>query len=316
MSGPLVSVLINNYNYDRFLGRAIDSALTQTYSPIEVLVVDDGSADRSREVISRYGQRIVPVLKENGGQASAFNAGVSASRGDILCFLDSDDVFYPEKVARTVELFGKWGVNSKPLMLHHRLQVIDDTGTDIVGRISGKTHDSPMNWYAFAKRYGFLWYQTGPTTSISINRTMVDRLFPIPEKGVRVWGDDFIVFGASLLGDVYSISEILGAYRVHGNNNWTRSGQKKPPEFMNILETYLNEKLVKNGLSPVISFNNSIYAWSDLIIDKRWGKLAWQILKLSVKQHDKYTALWVYYTVVKIGHVIKTGLQQKLSYGR
>jgi glycosyltransferase involved in cell wall biosynthesis len=66
---PFVSILINNYNYGRFLQEAIDSALNQTYSPTEVIVVDDGSTDNSREIIASYGNKIIPVLKENGGQA-------------------------------------------------------------------------------------------------------------------------------------------------------------------------------------------------------------------------------------------------------
>src|SRR5215213_900396 len=94
---PLVSVIIDNYNYGRFLREAIDSALGQTYPRVEVIVVDDGSTDDSRAVIAAYGDRVVPVLKENGGQASAFNAGFAASRGELICFLDADDTFMPEK---------------------------------------------------------------------------------------------------------------------------------------------------------------------------------------------------------------------------
>ena len=73
---PLVSIIINNYNYGNFLPIAISSALKQTYSNVEVVVVDDGSTDNSREVVAGYGDHIVPILKENGGQASAFNSGV------------------------------------------------------------------------------------------------------------------------------------------------------------------------------------------------------------------------------------------------
>src|ERR1700676_5593843 len=102
---PLVSILINNYNYASFLGEAIESALAQTFDNFEVIVVDDGSTDSSREVIAQYGNRIVRIMKENGGQASAFNACFAASKGDIICFLDSDDLFLPEKVSSIVQIF-------------------------------------------------------------------------------------------------------------------------------------------------------------------------------------------------------------------
>jgi glycosyltransferase involved in cell wall biosynthesis len=311
MSGPLVSILINNYNYARFLGVAIDSALTQSYPSTEVLVVDDGSTDNSREVISRFGNRVTAIFKENGGQASSFNAGVSACRGDILCFLDADDFFHTKKVSRVVEFFQERGLKSKPIMMHHLLAVQNESGEDIEDKPYGKTHESPMNLYAFAKRHNFLWYQAGPTTSISINRALADRLFPIPEKGVRISGDDFIVCGASLLADVYSMPEILGGYRIHQKNNWFHSTQRKSPEFLCALQDYLNAKLVENGLSPVICFDESIYAWQGLLDDERWIKLGWHMLKLSIKQHDGYTALWIYYTVMKIARHVKRMMRQK-----
>src|SRR5262245_57305107 len=103
MADPLISILINNYNYARFLREAIDSALAQSYPHAEIVVVDDGATDGSREVIASYGSALTVVVKENGGQASAFNAGVTASRGDILCVLDSDDYFHPNKIARIAE---------------------------------------------------------------------------------------------------------------------------------------------------------------------------------------------------------------------
>src|SRR5438128_7455748 len=103
----LASIIVNNYNYGRFLREAVDSALNQTYRNTEVIVVDDGSTDGSPEIIASYGDRIVPVLKENGGQNSALNAGFSLSRGDVILFLDSDDVLLPTAVEAALEAFAE-----------------------------------------------------------------------------------------------------------------------------------------------------------------------------------------------------------------
>src|SRR5438093_12916614 len=99
------SIIITSYNYGRFLKETIDSALAQSIDDVDVVVVDDGSKDNSREVICSYGGRIVPILKENGGQASAFNAGFSAARGDVICFLDSDDLLLPDALAKAIPHF-------------------------------------------------------------------------------------------------------------------------------------------------------------------------------------------------------------------
>ena len=99
---PLVSILVSNYNYGDFVAESIESALAQTYTNCEIIVVDDGSTDSSRDTINQFAGRIVPVFKSNGGQASAFNAGFARARGNIICFLDSDDLFLPTKVEQVV----------------------------------------------------------------------------------------------------------------------------------------------------------------------------------------------------------------------
>ena len=101
----LVSIIIGNYNYDQFVGEAIDSVLSQTYTNIEVIVVDDGSQDNSREVIAKYGNKVIPIFKENGGQPSNYNAGFAASKGEIICLLDSDDLFVADKLEKVVNVF-------------------------------------------------------------------------------------------------------------------------------------------------------------------------------------------------------------------
>src|SRR4029078_7561808 len=84
---PLVSIIINNYNYAPYLAAAIDSALAQDYGKSELIVVDDGSTDCSQGIIASYGSQLTAIYKQNGGQASALNVGFAASCGEIIIFL-------------------------------------------------------------------------------------------------------------------------------------------------------------------------------------------------------------------------------------
>lgn len=248
LSNPLVTILINNYNYGRFLRQAIDSALNQTYRNVEVIVVDDGSTDESQEIIESYGKRIISVLKENGGQASAFNAGFAASRGEIICLLDADDFFHPDKVERVIAY-------SQPgSMVYHRLQM--QPGAEIIPR----EIRPPMDYYRYAQRYRFLHYMGSPTSGLVIRHDLALRLIPLPTEHTRLCADDFVVRGAALLGQVIGIPDVLATYRVHGENAWHCKRTPKSVKFINTLDNYLNDKLVEAGKAPVMDFYHSMYA--------------------------------------------------------
>ena len=127
---PPVSIVITNYNYGRYLRASIDSALAQTYPNVEVIVVDDGSSDGSREIVESYGARIAPVIKANGGHGSALNAGFEASRGEIVMFLDADDELLPEAAAQVVEAW-----RPSVAKAQFQLEMIDDRGNPIGARV-------------------------------------------------------------------------------------------------------------------------------------------------------------------------------------
>ena len=104
MESLLVSVIITNYNYGAYVAQAIESALTQTYRNLEVIVVDDASTDDSRDVISHYADRVDLVLQEHGGQLASTNAGFARCRGDVVILLDADDILFPASVSRHVAM--------------------------------------------------------------------------------------------------------------------------------------------------------------------------------------------------------------------
>jgi glycosyltransferase involved in cell wall biosynthesis len=100
-----ISVILPVWNRAREVGNAIDSALAQTMPPLEVIVIDDGSTDATPEVLARYGERIIVIRQSNQGVAAARNSGIAIARGELLAFLDSDDVWLPRKLELQAALF-------------------------------------------------------------------------------------------------------------------------------------------------------------------------------------------------------------------
>ncbi len=216
MNDILVSIIINNYNYDRFLGEAIDSALNQSYDNIEVIVVDDGSTDNSRQIIAEYGNRIIPILQPNGKQAAAFNSGFARSKGEIIIFLDSDDYLYPQAVTEIVAIW-----RSDLAKVHYRLDVVDGEGASL-------GYSAPQG--TFPLSVGKVWqmllevggYTSTPTSGNALNRRALTELFPIPDE-YKLTADDYLSFQVPFYGEVAAIEQPLGVYRVHDSNQWALS---------------------------------------------------------------------------------------------
>ena len=110
-SNPLVSAIIPTYNRAHIVGDAVESVLGQTYSNIEVIVVDDGSKDDTLRCLQQYGDRIRVVTQGNAGPAAARNRGIAESRGELIAFLDSDDIWLPAKIERQVALLQRAGAS-------------------------------------------------------------------------------------------------------------------------------------------------------------------------------------------------------------
>lgn len=249
MTKRLVSVILDNYNYGRFISEAIDSVLNQTYTNYELIIVDDGSTDNSREIISEYAEKypqIRTVFKENGGQTSAFNAGFAIAKGEIIAFLDSDDYWYPEKLEKIVPMHEEFR------LVQHYLSY---NGNGIYRKVN-----TQVNWHEVLVKYGYL-YNHSVCSSLSFTKEILDNCFPLSdEKDMITCADGVLWMMALSMGKVGMLEEVLGFYRVHGNNlfvNCEDTGEKA----MRILEKqhwFVNKELKKRNL-PEVPFSNTAY---------------------------------------------------------
>jgi len=209
---PLVTILIDTYNYGHLIGRAIESALNQTYPPsrTEILVVDDGSTDNTAEVVQRYGDRIRYIVKTNGGQASAMNEGIRHARGELICLLDADDYFYPDKVALVADLF-----RSRPEvgLVYNRLDVVDSAG----GKIK---EDWPtLTWSGDLESRTLLGYGWGcPTSAMSLRKSVLAGL-EVPEATFRICPDYFLTSVLPLITHVGVVESSQSTWVFHGGNH-------------------------------------------------------------------------------------------------
>lgn len=209
-SKPLVSVLINNYNYGRFLRDAIDSALNQTYANTEVIVVDDGSTDDSREIIASYGDSILPVLKENGGQGSAFNAGFAASHGEWIFLLDSDDMFWPFKGEQVLELARQ---NPQAGLIAHNLEYCDADGRAI-NFLPAPIRELRLVDDRRRARRGRLTAHLPATSGLCFRREVLGQILPMPEE-IRVTADNYLKIIGLSLTPALEVSGLLARQRIH-----------------------------------------------------------------------------------------------------
>lgn len=210
-AAPLTTVLIDTYNYGRFIERAIDSVLSQDFpaEKLEIIVVDDGSTDDTAERVRKYGSRIKFLQKQNGGQASAFNAGFAHARGEYIFLLDADDIFLPGKLRRVCEAF-----QSHPDigMVYHRFPrehnggvMIPDAGFE------------PLSGFLPEDARALSLYRAHQSSSLAFRRSILQKILPIPES-MRIQADAFPELIAVLIAPILAIPEDLAVYRIHGEN--------------------------------------------------------------------------------------------------
>jgi glycosyltransferase involved in cell wall biosynthesis len=241
-----VSVIVNNYNYRDFVGRAVDSALQQSYEDMEVIVVDDGSQDGSLTILGAYGDAVSLIVKENGGQASAYGRGFERATGDIVIFLDADDWLYPSAAAEVVAVW-----RSGTSKVQFRLAMVNTSGESLGRYVPRSMHDRDA--LELLCRFGA--YGSPPGSGNAFCSDFLRRIFPLDEKRWRIAADTVPILLAPMYGEIISLPLILGAYRLHRRNSEEELLTNNAPEglwqeFARIRSTkqYIQAELVKREL--------------------------------------------------------------------
>ncbi len=271
-SQPLFSIIINNYNYTQYLRATIDSALAQTYENIEVIVVDDGSTDDSVQVLRSYADRIIAVEKKNGGQASAVNSGYEHSSGELMIFLDSDDLLTPYICAEIVKHYLQKAGTAK---FQFRLQVIDSEGNPTGGILPPmriKMPQGDIRKLITRQRS----YTHPPTSGNAFTRKHIENLMPIPEETYRKGAAAFLVYNTILAGGIVSIEKIGGRYRIHGSNITASNPYMDGEKLKAHLEEEICERMKQieilkqssNIIAPVIGISDLTNIKSRVILKK------------------------------------------------
>ena len=254
MTTPLVSVLIDTYNHERFIEEAIQSVLSQDFpaSEREILVVDDGSTDRTPEILAKFASQIRILRKSNGGQASAFNHGIPECRGEIVAFLDGDDWWAPDKLTRVTSAFA-----AEPQLgfVGHGIIAVYPDGlrrTDILRDGFYFQANDLAGARLFRTRCSFM-----GTSRMTIRRTLAQTILPIPNE-IRIQADEYIYTLASVLMPMRILPEALTCYRVHADNgfyllNLDPEKLRRMQKSLAALADSLLKRLAQLGIDPDVS---------------------------------------------------------------
>jgi len=220
LAKQFASVLIDTYNHERFIEQAIVSALEQDFpaSEREVIVVDDGSTDRTPEIVRKFEPHVRLLRKENGGQASAFNVGIPECRGEIIAFLDGDDWWMREKLRRVAEVMAK--ESSVGMVGHGFIETYNHGDQRVIAEDQPKRLrlDSVSSADIFRCNRGYF-----GTSRLALRAEIARQILPVPEALIFE-ADEYIFTLGAALSEAIILNAALTYYRIHGANLFLCAG--------------------------------------------------------------------------------------------
>jgi glycosyltransferase involved in cell wall biosynthesis len=282
MAKAFVSVLIDTYNHERFIEQAIESVLQQDFPAAEreILVVDDGSTDRTPEIVRRFEPQVRLLRKENGGQASAFNAGIPECKGEIVAFLDGDDWWAPGKLRRVAEV-----LRSDPEvgLVGHGIVIRHKDGREQSDSLSEGFRFSASNLEGarlFRLRKSFL-----GTSRMTIRAELLGRIGRVPEE-LWVEADEYLFTLAAALSWAQILPETLTFYRMHDANAFQISSGdsrkiKRKHAALATLACALRAQLERHGVDARTreAIAETVQAEADQLRLMHFGGWPWETFK-------------------------------------
>ncbi len=291
MKLPSVSVLIDTYNHDRFIEEAVVSVLEQDFpaSEMEILVVDDGSTDRTPEILRKFAPRVRVLRKENGGQASAFNAGIPEARGEIVAFLDGDDWWARDKLTRVMQ-----AMDEEPAagIIGHGIVIVGLDGKEQpeILREGFRFRANDITGAKLLRRRGsFL-----GTSRMTIRAEVLRRIGQVPET-IRVQADEYLFTLAAVLAGARILEQTLTFYRVHDANTYQiatfdAARMRRKQKSLAALGLALREALERNGIdartrTALVEYTEACADQLRLAVDGGWpwetSRTEWTIYRVT-----------------------------------
>jgi glycosyltransferase involved in cell wall biosynthesis len=302
LARSFVSVLIDTYNHERFIEQAIVSALEQDFPPSEreIIVVDDGSTDRTPEIVKKFEPRVRLLRKENGGQASAFNAGIPECQGEIIAFLDGDDWWAPGKLQAVT---GALASDASVGLVGHGITEVFSDGrqhTELLREVPRFRIDSIDGARAFRLRKSFL-----GTSRMTLRSDVLRKIGKVPEA-LRIEADEYLFTLAGLFSDVMILRESLTFYRLHESNAFLvssgstealRRKQQVLEELAKSLQRKLAEQQLEGPIASIIV--ESVKTEADVLrlsIDNGfpWETIRAELRNYRIMHENASTAHWAF----------------------
>jgi glycosyltransferase involved in cell wall biosynthesis len=254
MTEPLISVLIDTYNHERYIEQAIMSVLEQDFpaSEMEIVVVDDGSTDCTPSIVEKFLSRLRYVRKKNGGQASAFNAAIPELRGSIVAFLDGDDWWAKQKLSVVAAAFE---ANPGIAAVGHGFYEVRDTEPPHQMFVPAETCHLDVSSIDAARLADAGLTMLG-TSRLSIRRDILNRIGLLPEE--LIFCADAPIFTLALaLGGAIVIDQPLCYYRQHSDSLFAHNpsdlaSSRKRIELLGFNLNYVPPRLLEFGVAPEV----------------------------------------------------------------